>query len=68
MTKTICDICGKDIELSNRYKLNLRIDDDVKAVFPTNQEISINNIDLCRSCANNLNIHITVLKSRYGKG
>ena len=67
MTKTICDICGKDIESGNRYKLNLQIDDDVKAIFPTNKEVSINNMDLCRKRADNLDVHIAALKSRYGK-
>lgn len=67
MTKIVCDICGENIESGNSYKLNLRIDDDVKAVFPTNKEVSIDNMDLCRKCADNLDIHISVLKSRYGK-
>lgn len=68
MTKIVCDICGKDIKDYEPYKLNLVIDDNVKAIFSVYNQASIDNIDLCARCASDVEAYIDALKKKYRKG
>ena len=61
MTKTICDICGKEITgFSHYYKIKIGSD-----VFPNKYNYSAN--DVCEDCANSVYHYIKGLQKEENK-
>lgn len=69
MRKTFCDICGEHIAepRSEGYKLSIANWQNYIPEFEGHvQPPYVENLEMCRQCAQNFYVHIHVLRNRYG--